>query len=659
MRRLVSSKRLLLSALPLVLVLGAVTTVFFRAQRSLSSAAQGAANAHAIAFTLRPFDSAGLAASNPGFEPVAPAAGYASGIAFEDQLYLAGPAGLTVAALDGTPRRTLRSGIELPVAPITALAAGRLRGATEPQVLIATAGAGLLILAGNGVTQLLPSTAEDRDLTALLPQPTGDLLLGTRRHGLLAFDGTALTPVPLPAQASAVTALASAGSASYLVGTRTAGVLLVNAGIVTRADTAAGMPDNQVEAILVAADQAYVGTPLGVAQFALGSPGFRPTRTLAPGRFAHRLALAGNNLEVGTLDQGVFTLALTPGPRLRNVAISAPLEGESSSGRIDAFIAAPGTAFALADGTLEGEARGSLTPATPAASPAALADRNISALAFDPQGRLYVGFFDHGLDILTPDQSTTAPRHLETDNLFCVNRLVLDPTRHTMAAATANGLVLFDDHGNPRQTLTRRDGLISDHVNDLVFTQSGPVVATPAGLTFLTANGPESLYAFEGLVNNHVYALAAGDGHLLAGTLGGISMLENGQVRRNLTATNSTLKHNWVTAILPTAPGSYLVGTYGAALATLDPAGLFTPIDLPAGTPKDLIVNPNALLATPTHIYAGSLSSGMLVYTRATGRWQRITAGLPSLNVTAFAARAGVLYVGTENGLVRIAEAHL
>ena len=111
--------------------------------------------------------------------------------------------------------------------------------------------------------------------------------------------------------------------------------------------------------------------------------------------------------------------------------------------------------------------------------------------------------------------------------------------------------------------------------------------------------------------------------------------------------------------MLPTASGSYLVGTYGAALATLGPDGSFTPIDLPANTPKDLIINPNALLATPTHIYAGTLSQGMLVFSRATGRWQRITAGLPSLNVTAFAARSGVLYVGTENGLVRIPEARL
>jgi hypothetical protein len=47
------------------------------------------------------------------------------------------------------------------------------------------------------------------------------------------------------------------------------------------------------------------------------------------------------------------------------------------------------------------------------------------------------------------------------------------------------------------------------------------VLATPAGLTFVDADGARSLYAFEGLVNNHVYALGVQDKTLLAGTLGG------------------------------------------------------------------------------------------------------------------------------------------
>jgi ligand-binding sensor domain-containing protein len=102
-----------------------------------------------------------------------------------------------------------------------------------------------------------------------------------------------------------------------------------------------------------------------------------------------------------------------------------------------------------------------------------------------------------------------------------------------------------------------------------------------------------------------------------------------------------------------------LVGTYGAGLEILDSRGRFTPIELPAGTPRDLVINPNALYATSSHIYAGTLGNGMLIYSVASGRWSAVTGGLPSLNVTAFAARAGEVYIGTENGLVRIPEANL
>ena len=35
--------------------------------------------------------------------------------------------------------------------------------------------------------------------------------------------------------------------------------------------------------------------------------------------------------------------------------------------------------------------------------------------------------------------------------------------------------------------------------------------------------------------------------------------------------------------------------------------------------------------------------------------WKTVTAGLPSINVTALANDRGVLYVGTDNGLVKIA----
>ena len=137
-------------------------------------------------------------------------------------------------------------------------------------------------------------------------------------------------------------------------------------------------------------------------------------------------------------------------------------------------------------------------------------------------------------------------------------------------------------------------------------------MATPAGITFLTPSGAESLYAFQGLVNNHVYALASGaQDQLLAGTLGGLSLLQAGKVQHSFTVSNSGLKHNWVTAVLPvTDKGGYLVGTYGAGLESLGPKGDFVPVELPSGVSHDLVINPNALYATPTHVYAGTLGDG-------------------------------------------------
>jgi ligand-binding sensor domain-containing protein len=71
------------------------------------------------------------------------------------------------------------------------------------------------------------------------------------------------------------------------------------------------------------------------------------------------------------------------------------------------------------------------------------------------------------------------------------------------------------------------------------------------------------------------------------------------------------------------------------------------------------VVNPNAMLRTRTHLLVGTLSDGLWVETLATGKWQKVSKGLPSENVTAMAERDGFVYVGTEDGLVKIAEENL
>ena len=70
-------------------------------------------------------------------------------------------------------------------------------------------------------------------------------------------------------------------------------------------------------------------------------------------------------------------------------------------------------------------------------------------------------------------------------------------------------------------------------------------------------------------------------------------------------------------------------------------------------------VNPNAMLVAKDYVLAGTLGEGLYLYDRQSSRWSVIREGLPSLNVTALATANGFIYVGTDNGLVRIPEQKL
>jgi ligand-binding sensor domain-containing protein len=546
--------------------------------------------------------------------------------------------------------------------------------------MVATAGEGVLLFAagpaagGTGsFRQLRPDASEMRDVTALLPLPTGDLLVGTRRAGLLLYSGTTLGKFRAETTGVPITALADDGAGGFWIGTRDRGALHWTGGTMEPVNTAAGLPDDQVESLLVRGADVFVGTPVGVAEVRDG----KVVRRLAEGSFAHTLAFAkdGNTLAVGTMTEGVVKIPLNAAGSRRGIAASAGLAREATEAQpvVELLASGPDVYEVLAD-SFRRSGAGEGWESVVSALAGALTDGNISALAFAPDGRLWVGYFDHGLDILGAGvfegtaphdegrgKAGTRTEHLEDDAVFCVNRLMVDPRRNTMVAATANGLVLFDAQGRERQVLTRRDGLIADHVTDVAATRRGLALATPAGLTFMDAEGTQSLYGFQGLVNNHVYALGVqpdGD-EMLAGTLGGVSVLAAESVQRNMTVANSGLRHNWVTAVVPMPDGGWMVGTYGAGVMRMDKDGHFAPMDIDVKTTKaghETVINPNAMLATSDHVFAGSLGQGLWVYTRATDRWRQRTEGLPSGNVTALLEHQGEIYVGTENGLVRIAE---
>jgi len=562
---------------------------------------------------------------------------------FHGHLFIAGPAGLLEYDSAGTVLSDYVVGRDLPGSALVAMAEGTLADTREQELIIATARDGLLAFDGREFRQILPQDADARSITAILPLASGHLLLGTKKRGVLLYDGRQIAVLHPTLKNLYVTSLA--GSESDLwVGTLGAGVIHWHGGETDSFGEDQGLPDRQVESIAVAGEKTYVGTPLGVAVFEQD----HFSRVLASGVFATALLPRQGQLFVGTEDQGVIAISLEP-RHFHSASGGAPEVAE-----VRQIFDSDEAVHALTRGGLYRMDVGGfgwqqvLQPGK-----AVLSDRNISALAADSGGRLWVGYFDRGLDIVEPDRARAV--HVENEHVFCVNRILPDAETGTVDVATANGLVRFDAAGSQEQVLTRADGLIADHVTDVVAYQGGLALATPAGLTFLDASGARSMYAFHGLVNNHVYALGVLGDELMAGTLGGLSQLQKGDVQVNYTTSTSGLKHNWITAVVPVG-SEWMVGTYGAGIFGLDREGRFHRFEIAT---DQFEVNPNAMLVTDRHVLAGTLGNGLYVYARETERWFTVETGLPSSNVTALAARNGYLYIGTDNGLVRTPEQEL
>jgi ligand-binding sensor domain-containing protein len=614
--------------------------VRWRAQQALTDSQREVASEQNLRFVVRPF----AKSTSAKFEWISAPAAFSQAAEFQGHLYVCASGGLYEFTADGQLVQEYHSGKDLPSSPLTRMASAVLADSGQPELVIATKSEGLLAFNGSSFRQIRPVDADAREITAILPLASGQLLIGTAKDGVLIYDGKRLGPFHPTLSGVHVTELAGDQSDLW-IGTIDRGVLHWNGGTTDSFGEAEGLPDPQILSLLVAGDKTFVGTPLGVAEFRQG----RFQRVVARGAFAQALAANDSALFIGTLDQGVVQIPLAANPFPANLAHSS----QQIDDVMQIFRSADGMYALTRNGVYELGERSGGNKQLIQPEQAALADANVSALSVDAQGKLWVGYFDRGLDIVDPGWRHS--RHVEDARVFCVNRIVPAHAGAVTAVATANGLILFDSDGNQRQTLTHADGLIADHVTDVAIEPDGMAVATPAGLTFLGADGAHSLYAFQGLVNNHVYALGASGQELLAGTLGGISVLEQGQIVANYTTANSALGHNWVSAVVPIGR-EWMVGTYGGGIVRLDDSGKFHAYDIATG---NFDVNPNAMLVTADHVYAGSLGQGLYVYDRGSDRWSNVTAGLPSENVTALAQDNGYIYIGTDNGLVRAREQDL
>jgi ligand-binding sensor domain-containing protein len=614
---------------------GFFITVWLRARSAVAEGVRRAASSgqeQVSIVTLQP--------STTRFERVLVAAEFKSAVEFSGDTFVCGSSALFEYA-GGDLKKTWYAGRELPATPLRSLAVRM--GIGNPELWIATDGAGVLIYDGTSLHQLLPDKSALRTISAMLPLRNGRVLLGTPTSGVYVSDGKTLRVFhPELAQAH-VTALAG-DEDRFWIGTQADGAWEWRGGEALH--LTAALPDRQVLSLASAGDQAWVGTAVGVVEF----QGDRNTRRLAEGTFAQAMEIYAGKLYIGTVDQGLLALPLmVQNPRPQTAAL------DRESGPIASFAKLSHGLVAVERGrlteVLDEDRKPLLLPSQPS-----LASNHVTAIQEDSSKRLWIGYFDRGIDVLA--RSTEAPRHIEDDTLFCINRIKENPQDNSILAATANGLGVFDAGGKLHQLLTTENGLISSNVTDMLFPEENAgglsmVAATPAGLSFFDRGSVSSVYAFQGLVNNHVYTLANLDGTLYAGTLGGLSTLRQGLVQASYNTANSQLKQNWITASAVFEDHLYL-GTYGSGVIRFEGGSAIQTFAQFAG--RRVEINLNALAVSDRALYAGTAGQGLAILRKGEERWHFVSAGLPSANVTALAARGGRLYVGTDNGLVRIEE---
>jgi ligand-binding sensor domain-containing protein len=623
-----------------VAILAAAATIFggsalWRARGVLREAREHVSAGASFRFSVRPI----VPVIPAGLESIGAPAVFHDAMVLDGHLYIAGPSGLTkYDGASGAIAARYRVGAELPPAPLTSLAVGLAGDSQAPELWVGTWGEGLAAFDGRAFRQVRADDARLRKITAILPVDTGRLLIGTEKAGVLVYDGHTLAPFHSSVADVPVTALVGNDSDLW-IGTLDRGLLHWKAGAVETLDDV--LPDKQILSLALNGETIYAGTGVGIAEIRGG----KVARVLAPGYFAQSLLAKDDKLWMGTLEEGMFAVPLDAHPgRLAQLGAASVCPGCS----IRKILAIDGEVYALAEDSLwHGN------EAVIRREDALLADRNIAALKMDSTGRLWIGYFDRGLQILSANGERG--EHIEDDHLFCVNRIAHDPVRGVSAVATANGLVMFDA-GSRRRVIGQADGLIANQVTDVVLRPDGSAIAaTPAGVSFIDAAGISSIYAFQGLVNNHVYALASDGARTLAGTLGGLSILDGQVVSASYTTSNSGLKHNWITAVIE-VDKNFFVGTYGAGVLRITNRGVWETFDDLRGT---IEINANAMAATSSAVFAGTLDQGLAIYNIGSGRWTFFTAGLPSRNVTAVEARGGVLYIGTDNGLVKVPQSTL
>jgi ligand-binding sensor domain-containing protein len=658
------------AALAALVLIAAVISYVVRLNRSLALQQERQADAARVQVEERSL----RAPSSDGLTLYLNAADVRAVASFEGARYFATSGGLVAIDDGGNIKRRYTTLDGLPENDLTALAVFRNR------LFAGTASAGLVAFDGSAFTGYSFNKPKATHVTVLVPTET-ELLIGTLDGGLFEYNGERFSRrvnSATGADFNRVTSLLPFSSRLY-IGTQDSGLYIWREAHIEHVTTNDGLPSPHVTAIAETPSgfsggaSVAVATDFGVVALNEGNEikpiSSRPNVT--------SLAVSDSHLWAGLFSGGIIDINAS---QIRQAADAAGPRANLSEA---AGLPASPSTVCLTDGTLwvlsyEGAFARDEQATHPMFEPVAsalardciLTAGHITTLANDDAGRLWIGYFDRGIDLVSPDAAERVS-HIEDDRVREINHLAFDRSENKMLAATSRGVVGFVEGVSKQTVLTREQGgLISDSVAHITFANIGSplaastvtsaglearggqttVLVTAGGLTEVTGGRARSITAFHGLASNHLYTSAVVGSRIFVGSLAGLVELEGLRVIRTYKTSNSRLSHDWVTA-LAEAEGTLYVGTNGGGVDALLPTGEWANFADELGKFE---VNQNAMHYDGERLYVGTSDRGLLVYNTRDRRWTRVSAGLASQNVTAITSDDRFVYVGTLNGLVRI-----
>src|SRR6185369_5594224 len=641
-----------------LLLLAAVITYVVRLNHSIALQQQRQADAARVQVDERSL----RAPSTEGLTLYLNAADVRAVAGFEGVRYLATSGGLIAIDDAGDVKRRYTTLDGLPDNDLTALAVFRNR------LFVGTGNAGLLAFDGAAFTGYSFTKPKATHVTVLVPTET-ELLIGTLDGGLFEYNGERFSRrvnSATGADFSRVTSLLPFESRLY-IGTHDSGLFISREAHIEHLTTNDGLPSPHVTALAELTSNGFVAVATDFGVVALNDA--NEIKPISNRPNVTSLVVDGGHLWAGLFSGGMLDLNGDQTARAANLAEAGSNLSEGAG--IPQSVA---SVVSLIEGRLwvltpEGSFSRDAQATHPAfesmgsqlARDRVLTTGHITSLARDGAGRLWIGYFDRGIDVVFADTAERAS-HVEDDRVREINHIAFDESEARMLAATSRGLVVFGS-GLKQTVITREQGgLINDSVAQISFADlSSPgtagrsagrtmVLVTAGGLTEVTGGRARSITAFHGLASNHLYTSAAIGFRLFVGSLAGLVELEGLRVVRTYKTSNSRVSHDWITA-LAEAEGTLYVGTNGGGVDALLPTGEWVNF---AGELGKFEVNKNAMHYDGDRLYVGTSDRGLLVYNTRDRRWTRISAGLASQNVTAITSVDRFVYIGTLNGLVRV-----